>query len=63
MDISQYMMTDNMYSMANMFAKQNTLELLNRQRKKKGFLSNLLAKDYFAPQNPAASMAQSFKED
>ena len=58
MDISGYVMNDNMYSMANMYARQNTLDYINKQRKKKGFLSNMLAGDYFyAPKG--ASMAQS----
>lgn len=58
MDISSYVMNDNMYSMANMFAKQNALDFVERQRKKKGFLSNMLANDYFSAPS-GASMAQS----
>lgn len=60
MDLSKYTMNDNMYSMANMFAKQNMQDYVDRQRRKKGFLANMLANDYFsAPKG--ASMAQSMQ--
>lgn len=58
MDLSKYAINDNMYSMANMFAKQNMQDYMDKQRRKKGFLANMLAGDYFG-QDKSASMAAS----